>query len=107
MPLKEWLIKKVSQKLLTPERTVEIIVNEQFTEALKQTSTSNSIEFSGFGKLIFLRVKAQKTMDKYLLVKNILEQQLLSLDGEEGRRNIEMKIATLNKNIEHLKPKLR
>jgi hypothetical protein len=107
MPLKEWLIKKVSQKLLVPEKITEMIINEQFTEALKQTSIANSIEFSGFGKLIFLKVKAQKTMDKYLMVKGYLENQLLSLDGEEGRKSIELKIATLNKNIEHLKPKLR
>lgn len=107
MPLKEWLIKKVSQKLSVPEKVTEIVVNEQFTEALKQTSTSNSIEFSGFGKIIFLKVKANKLMVHYLETKSVLEKILLSLDSEDEIRKTHMKIATLNKNIEHLKPKLK
>ena len=80
MPLKEWLIKKVSQKLSVPEKVTEIVVNEQFTEALKQTSTSNSIEFSGFGKIIFLKVKANKIDGSLFGNQECSGKDFLSLD---------------------------
>jgi hypothetical protein len=93
--------------LLTNEKVTEIVVNEQFTEALRQTALVNSIEFSGFGRFVLLPVKARKQMEKYMRVKEFLENELASLDKQEDIDRMLFKLQGLNKNIEHLKPKLR
>jgi nucleoid DNA-binding protein len=108
MPLKDFLIRKLSQKLNIPERVIDVVITDQFTSAFKATTTCNSIELSGFGKLMFLPKKAAKQMVKYEEQKNIFETALLVPNlTEEAARVINLKLATVQKNIDHLKPKLR
>jgi len=83
------------------------VVNEQFTEAFKQTSTSNSIDFAGWGRFVFLPVKAQRTYNGYEEAVGILEKMFDETDDEEFKRVTKLKINTVQKNMEHLKPKLR
>lgn len=105
MPLKEWLIKRLSQKLNIPELVITTVINDQFVSAFKATSTHNSIELSGFGKFTFNMKKANKQMDKYNAQKTMLEVALSTCDPEDNR-NLSMRLNTVNKNIEHLKPKI-
>ena len=105
MPLKEWLIKKLSQRLSVNQKVIEIVVNEQFTEAFKQTSTSNSIDFSGWGRLVFLPVKANKQYKEYERVAEYFNSQSGLSEEDECRRVLKLK--NLNRSMEHLKPKLR
>lgn len=108
MPLKEWLIRKLSQKLNIPERTIDVVITDQFTSAFKATSNQNSIELSGFGKFVFNTPKAVKQMVKYEEQKNIFETALLVPNlTEEAARVINLKLTTVQKNIDHLKPKLK
>jgi nucleoid DNA-binding protein len=107
MPLKEHLIKQLSLKLNIPEKILTSVINFQFTEALNATTLHNSIELSGFGKFVFSKTKAKKQMEKY-------ESQVLAYtalinnpySSEEVVRNNKLRLATTQKNIEHLKPKL-
>jgi len=108
MPLKEHLIKKLSQKLNIPETVIALVITDQFVSAFRATSTHNSIELSGFGKFIFLPIKAAKQMVKYEEQKAIFESALAVQNlTEEAARVINLKLATTNKNIDHLKPKLK
>jgi len=106
MPLKEYLIKKLSRQLNTPESIIKTVVDDQFVSALKATNNYNSVELSGFGKLVFNNAKATKQMEKYQSQKAMLEVALLRCDPDD-KRNLTMRLNTVLKNIEHLKPKLR
>jgi len=108
MPLKEWLTKKLSQRLNIPEKIIDVVITDQFTSAFRATSNHNSIELSGFGKFLFLPKKAAKQMEKYDAQKDLFESALSVPNiTEEAARVIELKLATVLKNIDHLKPKLR
>ena len=108
MPLKTFLIRKLSLKLNISEKLITQVINHQFTEAFNATSTHNSIEISGFGKFLFNQPKAHKQMDKYnsqlLAYQAILDNPSTT---PEVHKNTTMRIATTLKNIEHLKPKLK
>lgn len=108
MPLKEWLIKRLSLQLRVPEKIIDVVITDQFVSAFQATTNHNSIELSGFGKFVFSQTKAAKQMAKYESQKSLYETILNNSDiSEEQRRNNMMRLATTNKNIEHLKPKIR
>jgi len=100
MPLKEHLIKKLSLKLNIYEKIIGTVITDQFTEAFRATSTHNSIELSGFGKFVFNQKKAHQQMVKYQ------EQKTLYEEAPQDR-NTTLRLNTVLKNIEHLKPKLK
>ena len=108
MSMKEWLIKKMAIKLVISEKTIEAVINHQYDSANVATKNNNSIEFSGFGKFVFNEKRAAKQMIKYnaqmVMYNSILQDETIS---EAVRRNTTMRIATVEGNIEALKPKLR
>jgi nucleoid DNA-binding protein len=106
MPLKEWLVKKLSQQLHIPERIIDTVITDQFTSAFRATSTHNSIELSGFGKFVFNQKKAHRWMDKYESQNVIFKSMLAKADTERDTRVLNLKLDIVHKNIEHLKPKL-
>lgn len=108
MPLKEFLVKKLSLKLNTSERIIETVISNQFSTAFQATTHHNTIELSGFGKFTFSQHKAKKTMEKYLA----LEAQYKAIisnpeSSPELVRSTGLKLNTITKNLEHLKPKMR
>lgn len=107
MPLKDFLVKKLSQKLNVPERIIDVVITDQFTSAFRATSTHNSIELSGLGKFIFNQKKAHRQMASYETSKTTLNNLMAQNPSEKETKTLELKMETINKNIEHLKPKLR
>ena len=107
MPLKEFLVKKLSLKLNTSERIIDTVISHQLTSAFQATSHHNEIELSGFGKFIFSQHKAHKQMQKYTEQLAAYDKLLKHPDSTpEIIRNTLLRIRTTTKNIEHLKPKL-
>ena len=107
MPLKEFLVKKLSLKLNVSERIIETVITHQFSSAFQATSHHNEIEISGFGKFLFSQVKAKKQMQKYTEQLAAYEVKLKDPESTpEIIRNTMLRIRTTTKNIEHLKPKL-
>jgi hypothetical protein len=105
MSHKEWLIKKLSLKLVVSEKIIDAIVNHQFDEANSMIPKKNSIEFSGFGKFVFNLPRAIKRMDKF-------ESQLVLYKGMftgETVNDLKMqkKLDTVENNIKALKNKLK
>lgn len=108
MPLKEFLIKKLALNTLIPESTIKAVIDFQCTEGFKATAEKNSIEFSGFGKLVFNRDKALKRMEDYgrmhaLYVKELCSEAITPTK----RRNYEKRLASVIKDMEFLRIKLR
>jgi nucleoid DNA-binding protein len=106
MPLKEYLIKKLSLKLNISERIIDVVITDQFTSAFRATSTHNSIELSGLGKFVFNMPKAQRYMNKYLSQMVVFNSMLEKAITEKEAKTIQLKLNTAIKNIDHLKPKL-
>jgi nucleoid DNA-binding protein len=86
VPIKEWLVKGIADSLNIPERVVATIVDFQFSEARESLLTCNSIEFSGFGKFIFNKRKAEKKLAKIVKSKEYLEEIINSPDTKEQKR---------------------
>jgi hypothetical protein len=106
MPLKEFLIKKLSLKLNISERIIDVVITDQFTSAFRATSTHNSIELSGLGKFVFNMPKAQRYMNKYLSQMTVFTDMLNKATCEKEAKRAQLKLNFTTKNIEHLKPKL-
>ncbi len=108
MPLKEFLVKKLSLKLNVSERIIDTVISNQFSTAFQATSHYNTIELSGFGKFTFSQVKAKKAMDKYNSQVALYNSIISDPNSSPALiRNNTLRLATTLKNIEHLKPKLR
>lgn len=108
MPLKEYLVKKLSLKLNKSERIIDAVISNQFITAYQATAHYNSIEISGFAKFTFSQLKAKKCMDKYLALQASYNAILADPNSsKELVRTTTLKLATVTKNIEHLKPKMR
>jgi len=86
VPIKEWLVKGIADSLNIPERVVATIVDFQFSEARESLLTCNSIEFSGFGKFIFNKRKAEKKLAKIVNSKEYLEGVIGSPNITEQKR---------------------
>jgi nucleoid DNA-binding protein len=107
MPLKEFLVKKLSLQSNRSERIIDTVISHQFSSAFQATATHNTIELSGFGKLSFNMSRGQKQMKKYENVRLSYEAELADPNITPERvRNLTMKLATIQKNVELLKPKL-
>lgn len=108
MPLKEYLVKKLSLKLNTSERVIDAVITNQFSTAFQATAHFNTIELSGFGKFTFSQVKAKRTMDKYNAQLDLYNGIISDPNSSpELVRNNQLRLQTTLKNIEHLKPKIR
>ena len=64
LSVNDYLIRRLSVKLLVDETTIRKIVDFQGKNANKATHTNNEIEFSGFGKFIFHSKRAEKVLVK-------------------------------------------
>ena len=107
LSMKDYLIRKLAVKLMTPEKTLEAVVNHQFQSANEAMYINKSVEISGFGKFIFNEGKAIRKMSMYLDIEKALLNNLSKPDLSEGKQNlVNMKLATTRTNIELLKPKL-
>jgi nucleoid DNA-binding protein len=107
MPIKNWIIRKLSVKKLISEQIIEEVVNFQFISASEALDVHKSLEFSGFGKLYFNEKRAIKKMEKYERLKALFEQRMVDESLTPARRrNAALKLETVIKSIEYLKPKL-
>lgn len=107
LSVKAWIIRQMSVRTMTQENVIETIVNHQFESALEAMDTCNSLEFSGFGRLIFNRKKAEKKLRSIIEHIGFLETVMNNpLTNESKRRNTQMRIDSLVKNLNYLNIKL-
>jgi nucleoid DNA-binding protein len=106
MSLKEYLIKKLSLRIMQPEKVILTVITDQFDQANDALNTNDQVEISGFGKYVFNRKKAIKKMDLWLVTKEDLETRLTGELTDTMRRNLEVKLEAVEKKIKSLKPKM-
>jgi nucleoid DNA-binding protein len=87
MPVKDYLVRVMSIKTNTPVTTIDAIITHQFEAANEALKTNNSIEFSGFGKLLFKLKTAHKKLEKNIMKKEYWEKQLEDVSITEQKRH--------------------
>lgn len=104
MSVKNFLIRKLSVDMMIPEKTIEAVVNHQFSKILDIMQENDSIEISGLGKFVFLPKKAQRYMNKWLRQKEEYEGYLADENiTEEERKQLSLRLEAIISNIEYLK----
>lgn len=63
--LRERWIRKIVVDAAIPQKVVEAVLRYEFEGVVKATETCDSIEISGFGRLMFYEKKAHKLLKKY------------------------------------------
>jgi|SRR6478736_8201718 len=109
MSVKDYLMKVQSVRTNTSLKTIEAVIDFQFQEAnnaLHQPNI-NSLEISGFGKLLFNTKKAKKKWEKNVMKKEYFENELSSQELTEAKRkSIQLKLDNTIKWMEFIAPKL-
>ena len=107
LSVKDFLIRKMSIKLNTSEKTIDAVITHQFQAATQALLTNDSVEISGLGKFLFNKKKAVKRMELMLIQKEQLEKTLADDAASERKKNTaKAKLDSLNLAIEILKPKI-
>lgn len=106
MSVKEWIIKKMSIKLVIPEKTINDVITHQFDSANDALNIHKSLEISGFGKFHFNQAKAERQMEKLLSQKDMYEDMLSQDLTPQKRKNTEVRLENVMNSIKYLKPKL-
>lgn len=106
LSVKQFLIRKMSVYMAVPEKTIEAVVNHQFAAMLDAMRTEDSVEISGFGKFLFNKKKAVRTMEKHLANKRVCEEALAKDMTPQQMRRYLLRLASINENIDILKPRV-
>lgn len=108
LSVKDFLIRKLAIKILTSEKTIEEVINHQFSSANEAIGNpdNKSVEISGFGKFIFNEKKAVKRMERLLQIEKHLKNIIETSPSEQRRKTAGDKLHSLKMTIEMLKPKI-
>ena len=107
LSVKDYLIRKMAVKLMTPEKTIEAIINHQFQSANEAMHRNKTVEISGFGKFLFNDGKALRKMNTYKKIEKALLNTLSKPDLTEAKKRATLlKLGTTRSNIELLKPRI-
>jgi len=104
--VKNFLIRKMSTGMNVPEKIITSVIDHQFVTLIENMPTCNSLELSGFGKFMFLKKKAPKTMLRYMKEKEGIVSSLDTLD-EHARKRAEIKISKIQVIMKALNQKLQ
>lgn len=107
LSIKDFIVRKMSVKMLIPEFTLDAVVSHQFYSANQAMINAKSVELSGFGTFFFNNKKAIKKMEKHLSQKALFEK-LMNDDSlsDQRRNNARLKYDSAILAINALKPKL-
>ena len=64
MSVREWIIKKIAQEIIIPEKTIRRVITHEFDSGLEALEKFNSVEISGFGKFFYNEKKAKRETKK-------------------------------------------
>lgn len=107
MSIKDYLIRTLAVKLRTSEKTIEQVINHQFQSANEAMDLNDSLEISGFGKLLFNKKKAIKKLEnweaKMASAQKILATQELS---EQRRKSLNVALEKTRITYDILKAKI-
>jgi nucleoid DNA-binding protein len=86
MSIKDWLIRNMSVEKGISEKVIEAVISHEMQGAREALDTCNSIEFSGWGKMMFNMRKAKKKCGKTRAIVSIIENTLAKGELSAQRR---------------------
>lgn len=108
LSIKDYIVRKLAVKTMLSETLIDAIVTHQFKEVVKATENNDSVEISGFGKILFNKGKAQRILEKEYSKKALFEAQLNnSLLPESKRRRAALILESVYEKIKTLEDKLK
>lgn len=107
LSVKDYLIRKMAVKLMTPEKTIEAVINHQFQSAHEAVHNNKSVEISGFGKFFFNDKKAHKMLEKFMSQEEQFGRWMNDETLPEAkRRSAKLKHQFAQQGIRDLKPRI-
>lgn len=107
LSVKDFLVRMLSTKMMLPEFVIQAVIAHQCDGAIKALKTNNSVEFSGFGKLIFKQNASVKEWEKLHGKVRVFSTQMNDETlSEKKRHSAEVKLKDAYKDIEYLQPKM-
>ena len=107
LSVKDYLIRKMSVKLMLSEKVIDSVISHQFQNANQAMINNKSVEISGFGKFFFNAKKAVKTLEKQCSKKVFFETMLQNPSlSETKRKSLTVKLENTVNAINELKPKV-
>ena len=107
MSVKDFLIRKLAVQLMVSERVIEAVVNHQFQSANEAMQRNDSVELSGFEKMLFNKKKALKKMEKMQSKIRVFTEQMENEQlSEQKRASAQVKLTNTMAQMETLKTKL-
>ena len=102
---KDYIVRRLSSRLRHSETVISSVVSHEYSSAALATKYSKEVEISGLGKFLFSNRKANKRKDKLEQIKHNILKSIESVDDKK-RRNYEMKLQSLNEEIDYIKNKM-
>lgn len=104
---KDWFIKQIATEENLEIAVVRAIIEHQFNSAYENLQTCNSLEFSGFGRLLFNVKKAEKKMQKFKEQQKLFSEMLIKEGvSEQQKRSAYFKLMSAERNIRFLSNKV-
>ena len=104
--MQDWLIHQISLKMVLPKLVINKVISHQFESVTKALITEESVEMVDFGKFLFNKSKAEKTLKKWHSQKELFTK--MSTDeslSRTKRENAKVRVQVAIKNIEYLNRK--
>ena len=105
LSVRNYIQRKLSVKLMISEDIIDQVIadsGKQIQEAMKK---ENSVELSGFGKLVFRKKLALKDISSYTKTANLFKEQLLTATDAE-KVKIQKKLDTVEEILTYLKARI-
>ena len=87
LSIKDFIVRKMSVKMLIPEFTLDAVVSHQFYSANQAMINAKSVELSGFGTFFFNNKKAIKRLGALNAKKQEVEKISINETLTEQKRN--------------------
>jgi hypothetical protein len=98
------LIRKIVVDMALPQKTVEAIVSHQFQSVVNALRNNNSVEVSGFGRLVFKPKQARRQLEGAYLRLELCEGDMTKEGVKKDRmRGYKIRHQILEEKIEALK----
>lgn len=107
LSVRDYLTRKMAVKLMVSEKTIDAVVAHMFNSANRAMYSNDSVEISGFGKLLFNKNKAKRKLQKLYEQKAHFEKQIASEEVKERVKHVAaMKLSSVEEAIDILSPRI-
>lgn len=97
MSVRDFLIRTLAVKMMVSEKTIEKVIDHQFSSANQAMNVNDSVEISGFGKFFFNKKKAIKKIAALNAKIGAMEKIIVNPETTEQRKKSAQ--VTLDKTI--------